>query len=432
MARISALDGAWESLFDRLGLLSRIREEGVVRLTGAELGDAADPRLMGELERSGQLPALLRRSGMSLLPLGPEEWAVGLLDTHRCVSCADARPRPVPETGLVSLERDRLYSTDTLLRFCLCGGIFDKLLGGRAYPTAAGAMPSGRFSFRVRSTAAPGQAYSLCADRAPSGIDCVLESRDALCLCAARGTAAEALPICRLYYPYRTWRARTDKPVIPVFLVRSGDLLHLFRYAFPDEGDLSSLSLVSHTAYTFADESITVAHVRQLWQSTRPAPEPDLPFPQADTFPRLIDLLGALWEGPLERAQIPLRCEIDARQADYYIHAAQYLGLADCVAGVPGAPLCLTDEGRRILGLPWRARCLALIACIFRRPVFHRAFGRALQLGDAPNRELVIRLMLECGLPLNETTLARRASTVRGWVSWILAQCGEGAQLSLL
>ena len=217
-----------------------------------------------------------------------------------------------------------------------------------------------------------------------------------------------------------------------MFLVRSGDLLHLFRYAFSDEGDLSSLSLVSHTAYTFADESITVAHVRQLWQSTRPAPEPDLPFPQADTFPRVIDLLGALWEGPLERAQIPLRCEIDARQADYYIHAAQYLGLADCVAGVPGAPLCLTDEGRRILGLPWRARCLALIACIFRRPVFHRAFGRALQLGDAPNRELVIRLMLECGLPLNETTLARRASTVRGWVSWILAQCGEGAQLSLL
>lgn len=338
MARISALDGAWESLFDRLGLLSRIREEGVVRLTGAELGDAADPRLMGELERSGQLPALLRRSGMSLLPLGPEEWAVGLLDTHRCVSCADARTRPVPETGLVSLERDRLYSTDTLLRFCLCGGIFDELLGGRAYPTAAGAMPSGRFSFRVRSTAAPGQAYSLCADRAPSGIDCVLESRDALCLCAARGTAAEALPICRLYYPYRTGGRAPDKPVHPRVSGAERRPAAPVPLAFSDEGDLSSLSLVSHTAYTFADESITVAHVRQLWQSTRPAPEPDLPFPQADTFPRVIDLLGALWEGPLERAQIPLLREIDARQADYYIHAAQYLGLADCVAGVPARP----------------------------------------------------------------------------------------------
>ena len=39
--------------------------------------------------------------------------------------------------------------------------------------------------------------------------------------------------------------------------------------------------------------------------------------------------------------------------------------------------------------------------------------------------------MLEENLPLNETTRIRRSSTVRGWIGWMLSQCGQGEQLAL-
>ena len=78
MARISALDAAWEDLFDRLGLLARIREEGVVRLTAEELGGtpAAALDLLGSLWqnaddpcRAAVLAALEQQSDVSLAAL---------------------------------------------------------------------------------------------------------------------------------------------------------------------------------------------------------------------------------------------------------------------------------------------------------------------------------------------------------------------------
>ena len=427
MSRISPVDTVWESLL----AAHPAPEGGPARIPAAALTAALGTSLRAELDRSGQTPLALRRAGLSLLPLSPEEYAVGPLDTHRAISYSDARPSSIAAPGLESLRYVRLSEPEDVLRFCLCAGVFDHLTGGRAQLTAGGPISCGRFDFRIGSAADPTAPFPLSAADVPAEVWGV-EGPEAFCLCAVRTTAVDALPIHQLYYPYRLWRDRLRKPVIPVLLVHTNDLFHLFRYAFADDGDSSSLTLVEHQAYAPADRSITVADVRDLWRRTAPGPEPELPFPQADTFPRVVDLLSILAPGPVSRDAAPFRCGLDPRQTDFYINACQYLGLAESRQEADGVSLRLSDEGQRVMALPWQQRELALMEHILRRPVFHKAFGRALQLGDAPNKELVIRMMLECGLPLNETTMDRRASTVRGWVSWMLSRCGEGAQLSLL
>lgn len=434
MARISGIDAAWETLFQQHHILERIQEQGLFHISSRDINQVKEARLMAKFDQSAQLPLIFRKHGLSILPVSRGEYVVGPMETHREVVYADVRPKPVPVPDLETLDCTNLYSEAASLLFCLNSGIFQDLLGSqRIYPTVSGRMASGCFDFRINNTRTPGRPFSLSVRNAQVEIDGGYESPDALCLCEAKNVAAGELLIRQLYYPYRLWRSRIRKPVVPVFLVYSNDLFHLFRYTFADEGDYNSLTLAEHRAYTFADQSITVADLRELWQHTIPEAEPPIPFPQANTFARVVDLLSVLHERPLSQDEVTLKYEFDPRQTDYYITACRYLGLAErCQEETLGHAVRLTEEARRIMALGWRQKYLALMGCILRRPVFHRAFGRALQLGDAPNVEYIVRLMLEHGIPLNGGTPARRASTVRGWIGWMLAQCGAGAQVSLL
>lgn len=433
MGKQSGIDAAWETLFARHDILTHIRANGTFSITSAQINQVKEARLMAKFDRSAQLPQIFRRNQLSILPVSRGGYVLGPFETHREVSYADVRPRPVPIPDLETLSCTDLYSEAAALLFCHNSGIFRDLLGSdRVYQTVGGRMASGCFDFRINNTLNPAAPFRLSVCNAQVEIDGGYESPDVFCLVEAKNMAVGELLIRQLYYPYRLWCSKIRKPVVPVFLVCSNDLFHLFRYRFLDDEDYNSLSLVNHTAYTFSDQSITISDVRELWQRTRPDPEPHVPFPQADTFARVVDLLGVLHERPLDRDEVTLKYEFDPRQTDYYVTACQYLGLTERFQTEAGPGLRLTEEARRIMALPWRQKYLALMACILRRPVFHRAFGRALQLGDVPNRDLIIRMMLESGLPLNGTTMNRRASTVRGWVGWMLAQCGEGMQLSLL
>ena len=142
--------------------------------------------------------------------------------------------------------------------------------------------------------------------------------------------------------------------------------------------------------------------------------------------------MGVLWEQDLTRDEITLKYEFDPRQTDYYVTACQYLGLVERFQDGEGNPGCrLTSDARRILALPYREKYLGLMEVILKRPVFRRAFASALNCGRIPNQNQIVRYMLEENLPLNETTRIRRSSTVRGWIGWMLSQCGQGEQLVL-
>ena len=58
-------------------------------------------------------------------------------------------------------------------------------------------------------------------------------------------------------------------------------------------------------------------------------PEPNnIPFPQANSFERIINLCEILYENnTLSRDEITYRYDFDSRQTNYYTDAGRYLGL---------------------------------------------------------------------------------------------------------
>ncbi len=433
MSRTAGLDAAWRELFRRHRILERIEEEGRFSITAAAINEVREARLMAKFDRSAQLPPVFREHGLSILPDSRGSYVIGPFLTHRPVRYDPVRPKRLASLGLETLDESNLYSEAAVLLACCHGGLFEDLLGEKCAHTIGGRMGSGDFSFRIANTRAPNRPFTLDVHNAQVEIDAGYESRSALLLCECKNMASEELLIRQLYYPYRLWRGKVRKPVIPLFLACSNDVFHAFLCRFEDDGDYNSLALVRHGAYTFAAQGLELADAEALWRRAVPGPEPAaIPFPQANSFARVVDLLGVLWERELTRDEVTMQYEFDPRQTDYYISACQYLGLAERGRDGEGNPVCrLTEQARRILGRPYREKQLGLMEAVLRRPVFHRAFGLALRCGGVPGQGAVARVMREENLPLNQRTLDRRASTVRGWIGWLLEQCGAEDQLTL-
>jgi hypothetical protein len=181
--------------------------------------------------------------------------------------------------------------------------------------------------------------------------------------------------------------------------------------------------LKSYKTYTFADEDITLQDVIDVWKNTPVSTEPDVTFPQADSFPRILDLLSVLHGEELTRSEVTLKYEFDSRQTNYYVSACEYLGFIErFMTSDHERGYRLTTEARRIMSLPYKQKHLALIRKTLEKPVFHQAFEIFVRTNLPPDKRTICQIMqgADFSQPINATTIGRRSSTVSGWLEWIL------------
>jgi hypothetical protein len=82
----------------------------------------------------------------------------------------------------------------------------------------------------------------------------------------------------------------------------------------------------------------------------------------------------------------------------------------------------LTSEGKSILQRRPKLKYLELINKILERQVFYLVFQLALKQGGIPPEDAICKIISENRPDINDTTIKRRYSTVRGWISWIWNQ----------
>ncbi len=418
-----SVDKAWDILFDRHNIVDRVAYNGSFRLSAAEINTVKDARLMARFDQSSQLPRIFRENGLSILPITRDEYVIGSFTTHAKIEYDPVKPKPVPIPDMSHVDQTELYSEASTLLFAYNSGIIQDIMRDKAVYAVNGRVSSGSFSFRILNPRLPAGEQRINVVNVQAEIDAGYESRDVLCLCAAKNVAAEEFLIRRLYYPYRLWNSRISKPVLPVFLVYSNDVFHAFLYRFDDKDFYNSLQLVEHRAYTFAAEDISLDDIVEVWRAVKPIEEPAVTFPQADSFSRIVDILSVLYERKLAPEEVTLKYDFDARQTSYYIAACEYLGLiVRDVNGYGERQYALTKDAKRIMEMHFKQKYLALIGKVLERRVFYKTFELAIQIGGVPNKEAVCKIMKEAQLPLSDSTIGRRSSTVRSWLDWIFKQ----------
>jgi hypothetical protein len=412
------IDTAWEQLFERHDILKRVDGEGVVRISARQIREFHEARLMAKFDQSAQLPTIFRAHRISILPVTRGDYLIGPFDTHTQVPYRDENtPKRVKIPQLQTIDARNLYSEAAVLFFAYNSGIINDVMEDeKVHFTVNGRMGSGNFSFSIKNALDPKIQFPIDVKNSQIEIDAGFEGSNAFVICEAKNQASEELLIRQLYYPYRLWSEKISKPVIPVFLAFSNDVFHVFVYRFEDKQNYNSIVLKDYRKYTFEDEEISLQEVVEQWKSTRVILEPNETFPQADCFPRVLDLLTVLREDDLTRNEVTLKYEFDPRQTNYYTSACKYLGLIDCSSGV----YRLTSATRTIMSLPYKAKHMELIKKILERPVFYRAFHFFIEHNALPDNQVICQIMKTASLPINDTTIKRRASTVRGWLEWMI------------
>ena len=361
-----SIEKAWEKLFKEHDIVEKVHKNGEFRISSYQINKLKEARLMAKFDQTAQLPAVFRENGLSILPITRGEYLIGNFKTHENIEYANVKPKFVEIPDLQTINHQNLYSESSALLFAFNSGIIQDIMEtSKINYTVNGRMSSGEFDFYIFNPKCLENKQHIHVQNAQVEIDAGYESPDAFCICEAKNVYVQELMIRQLFYPYRLWKNKIEKTIIPVFFVYSNDIFHVFKYEFKDDMYFNSLNLLEYRTYTFADEEVSLSDIINVWKSIKPIKEPEITFPQADSFPRIVDLLSILNERNLTKEEVTLKYEFEERQTNYYVTACEYLGFVKRVKNSDGEiEYQLTKHAKNIMKLKYKEKYLEIIKTV--------------------------------------------------------------------
>ena len=413
-------DESWEKLFEKYQILEEVNKNGCFQIEASQINQERESRLMAKFDHIVNLPKIFRDNNLSILPLSRSQYIIGHFHTHLPVRYnleIQTIPWQFPRQ-IETIDYTNLYSESSALLCAFNIGIIDDLVDSKTKFTVSGRMSTKTFEFQIKNSL-NNQSYSINVTNSQCEIDGGFETDDCLILIEAKNYRVEDFLIRQLYYPYRLWSKKISKKVVPILMTYSNDIFSFFIYKFTDISDYNSITLVEQKNYAIASEEIQRSEIDLLLTQIKIIPEPaKIPFPQADKFDRIIDLTSLLLENSLTSNDITENYQFNQRQTDYYTSAGKYLGLIE----KQGKIFKSTDEAKNIFRQPYKLKYLKLIEKILAHEVFNRAFKLSLEVRNIPSKSQITKIMSESNLKIGNTTIDRRASTVKGWINWLCSQ----------
>lgn len=434
----SLLEQGWKKLFSRHDIERRVANQGFVDLHSSDFhlgrNEKLEIRLHTKMDSSDVVPTVMRKLKLNLLTISNSCWRVGTFDPFmKLPAWMGANEHIIPVNlpyQLQSLDMKNVTSEGQVISLLLLSGALEHFCGEKLVQTISGRSKASDFSFSIRDSLT-GRPIGFEVGGFQFEIDAGFEGEDAIYLIEAKNRDLADFNLRQLYYPYRVWRTRVSKPVRLLFVNHIGGVFDVIEYSFDQVDDFSSVRQIRHERYALDPSKVTAEDVRIVAANSYHVEVNDhvAPFPQADRFGRVVNLLDKLAVEPLNSVQIADIYEFDIRQADYYGNAALYLGLVTFdKAGRESRVWKLSSEGERFLRLDARSRNLLLVELVLNmRPVAQlyaeMASGREVTKGSAK--------ALVGGLPevqfqpgderkkYSDRVIDRRIRTALSWAKWV-------------
>ena len=417
-------DKAWEALFKKYDILSKIELNGKFIISAAQIKEYREPRLMAKFDHNINLPQIFAKNNLAILPISRGDYIISHFEVYQPFEVVDKSITKVSlPANLQSLDAYNISSETIAINCALASGMLsDFLEEDILYSTVSGRMGSGRFDFSIQNSRTK-TLTALSINNSQIEIDAAFEGIQSLSLLEAKRDLSEDFLVRQLYYPYRVWRSRVTKKVKPIFLVYSNGIFSLYEYEFQDPNSYNSLVLVKHKNYSIEDTEIELSDLQKVAQYVKIVSEPNISFPQANSFERVINICELLNVQELSREQITEEYAFDIRQTNYYTDAARYLGLLEKHYEDGHKPIySLSESGKRIINLNYKQRQLAFCEVILRHRAFKETFNHCMETGSMPDTKTIVSIMQESNLynVKSMSTYVRRSSTISGWINWML------------
>ena len=422
-------DIAWEKLFDKYKIIDNLLSDGHSLITSTNINEFREARLMTKFDHKSQLPKLFADNNLSILPTSRGGYVIGTFETFNDFNKDDVEITPIEfPTFLESLNYQDITSEATAINCAFVSKILhDFTEEDNLFPTVSGRMSSSSFGFDINSAKG---LFKVNVGNSQIEIDGGYEGDNSLNLIEAKNYISDDFLVRQLYYPYKLWSGKIQKQVRPIFLTYTNGIFHLREYAFTDINHYNSLVLIKHKKYVVQNGVFNLEVIQEILDKTKTVKEPEMPFPQANSFERIINLCELLnQKGFITKEEITQNYDFDSRQTDYYSNAAKYLGLLETGKDVINGEIgCyLTTKGKQIFNTNLIERQKEFVKLIVSHSVFKETLKLYFESGEMPSKENIVEIMGKSKL-FNvgaEKTFKRRASTIKSWINWILEQIEE-------
>ena len=423
------MSAGWGLLDERFGIRASLHSGQSVTLTASEIKEVSrrEPRLMTKFDHRDTRPPFLKKA--TILPTRNGTYVILPGDGYHDVEPVERRtdwllPRTVEAQSISLPWRGLPTSESQAIDMALASGVLEDHLGETSLrQTIHGRRRSPAFEFTFGTGR---MRQSLAVEGVQIEVDGGFEG-EALHLIEAKMGSVGDFHLRQLYYPYRMWRQnlRGKKRVVPTFLAYSNRTFILRTYRWTDPHDYNSLVLERARNYTLILEDIDRAtlprSVEQALALSSPAKRTSLPFPQADDFGKVIDVVDAVHAGIQTKDDLAELYAFNHRQSDYYGNAALFLGLVERGRG----GFLPSSLGKRFAAASRSERDGILLQQLAQREVFREGLGYLAEHWESaaplPEIRRIEGWMVKQRPDLGGQTRPRRAKTVSAWLDWVYA-----------
>jgi hypothetical protein len=415
-------DNAWEKIFEKYQIIDILKVLDHSFISSNEINEFREARLMTKFDHKSQCPKLFIDNDLSILPVSRGRYVIGRFETFHEFNQDDVEIKRMQfPTFLESLNYKDITSEATAVNCAFVSGILQDFTGEiDLYPTVNGRMSSSCFDFSINSNR---DLFEVNVENSQVEIDGGYEGSNSLNLIEAKNYISNDFLIRQLFYPYKLWMRKIDKRVRSIFLTYTNGVFHLREYAFTDESYYNSIQLIKQGKYAFQDDVINIEMIQKMLSEIAVVNEPEVPFPQADSFARVINLCELLnQKGTLTKEEITQNYDFDVRQTDYYSNAGKYLGLIDWRREEDATICQLTRRAEDLFNLSIFDRQIEFIKLILSHSVFKNTLEVYLNKGGVLTRQEIIEVMYDSNLHNvnSDSTYIRRSSTISSWINWIM------------
>lgn len=421
---------AWQGLIKKYKISEQIAAYGQCEVSADQMKEFREPRLMAKWDSEEVLPSALKNRKWNILPVSRSKYTVGdfkLYEPLPPFTVGQQHMEPLHFSAQYeSVDFQQITSEANAIHVLLLSDALDRFLGAEGtVETFNGRMGTGPFDFSVDAFSGGAREVRVIEGGAQCEIDGGFENDENVIIMEAKNVLHPDFHVRQLYYPYRLWRNRVKKPIRLLFSQYYNRVFRLLEYGFAEEGNYSSIKLLRQQCYSLDDTRISEAELLRAWEETEVEWDDDnrasdaVPFPQADSLPRVISLLEQLEHQSLTTEDIAALMQFKERQSDYYFNAGKYLGLFEKRDTWRGKKaVCLTPLGQALNQMPYKEKQLKLVTLMMKHKVFHRLFGKLAENGGTLAKSEIKEEMQRLHV-CSRNLLERRAGTVASWLRWI-------------
>ena len=426
-------DRAWEIIFEEDEILDLVAKQGFFEISSTRINQQREARLMTKFDHAVKLPQIFKENGLTIQPISRGNYIIGAFESYFELprkTSVGVEYRELP-SHIETLQASNIYSESSAIACAFLSGMIDDLVGETTNFTVLGRMSTGTFDYKIRNLKT-GLLHDIEVTNSQCEIDGGFEGESQFAIIEAKSETIDDFLVRQLYYPYRLWNSKIGKDVVPIFLTISNDIFTFYRFRFNEEDLYNSIELISEHQYCISKSNIEISDIRNILAETEIVADDDnIPFPQADSFPRIIDLLGRLHNANefLSKDEITLVYAFEERQTHYYVTAAIYLGLVTREQRAKQeVTYSLSKHGYLVMSQHPQKRNIELLKCILQHRIFNDSLAAWLKKAESLSIEEIVYIMSKGNEKIavgSDTTRRRRASTVRGWIEWILMLCNS-------